>query len=75
MTLDVAEVLINDTTNHRHHHDHRLDMILDVAETLSNDTTNHRHHHGHHLDMTLDVAEVLTMIQPTVVIIMVTTSI
>ena len=23
MTLDVAEALSNDTTNHRHHHDHR----------------------------------------------------
>ena len=48
-TLDVAEALSNDTTNHRHHHDHRLDMTLDVAEALSNDTTNHRHHHDHHL--------------------------
>ena len=34
MTLDVAEVLNNDTTNHRHHHhhDYRLDMTLVVAE-------------------------------------------
>ena len=38
MTLDVAEALCNDTSNHRHHHDHRLDMTLDVAEALSNDT-------------------------------------
>ena len=60
MTFDVAEVLSNDTTNHRHHHDRRLHMTLDVAEVWSNDTTNHRHHHDHHLDMTLDVAEVLS---------------
>ena len=26
VTLDVAEALSNDTTNHRHHHDHHLDM-------------------------------------------------
>ena len=50
MTLDVAEVLSNDTPNHGHHHDHHLDMTLDVAEVLSNDTPNHRHHHDHHLD-------------------------
>ena len=34
MTLDVTEALSNDTTNHRHHHDHRLDMTLDVPEAL-----------------------------------------
>ena len=54
MTLDVTESLSNDTINHRHHHDHRLNMTLDVSEALC--TTNHRHHHDHHLDMTLDVA-------------------
>ena len=32
MTLDFAEALSYDTTNHRHHHDHCLDMTLDVAE-------------------------------------------
>ena len=26
ITLDVAEALSNDTTNHRHHHDHRFDI-------------------------------------------------
>ena len=50
----------NDTTNHRHHHDHRLDMTLEVTEAVSNDTTNHRHHHDHHLDMTLDVTKALS---------------
>ena len=38
MTLGVTEVLSNDTANHRHHHDHHLDMTLDVTEVLSNDT-------------------------------------
>ena len=51
-------------------------MTLDVTEALSSDTTNHRHHHDHHLDMTLDVTEALSiMLQPTIAIIMITTSI
>ena len=58
MTLDVGEALSIGTTNHRHHHDHYLDITLDVGEALSIGTTNHRHHHhDHHLDMTLDVGE------------------
>ena len=73
MTLDVVEALGNGTTNHRHHDDHHLHMTLDLAEVLSNDTTNHRHHHDHRLDMTLDVGEALGMVQPTIVIIMITT--
>ena len=40
MTLDVAEALSDDITNHRHHHDHHLDMTLDVVEVLSDDITN-----------------------------------
>ena len=39
MTLDVTEALRNDTTNHRHHHDHHLDMILYGAKALKEKKT------------------------------------
>ena len=46
MTLDVGEAFNSGTTNHRHHHDHYLDITLDVGEVLNSGRTNH--HHDHH---------------------------